>query len=122
NQIGGQCVQTTAILADPDADPHEFQPAANDVRAYQKAQLVVENGLGYDDFSDKILSTLPTQPALVRAGDVVGRPVGANPHVWYGAGYVDQIRAAILANLKSLNPRASAYYDAQSSTLDQELT
>src|SRR5437588_5344577 len=62
NQIGGQCVSTTTILSDPDADPHEFQPAAKDVRAYQSAQLVVENGLGYDDFSDKIMATLSTQP------------------------------------------------------------
>ncbi|MBV8716969.1 MAG: zinc ABC transporter substrate-binding protein, partial [Chloroflexi bacterium] len=33
---------------------------------------------------------------------------------------VDQIRAAILAKLKALNPQASAYYDAQSAALDQE--
>src|SRR5205085_1620791 len=40
NQLGGQCVSTTTILADPDADPHEFQPTALDVRAFQDAQLV----------------------------------------------------------------------------------
>ena len=112
--------QTTTILSDPDADPHEFQPTAADVRSYQGAQLVIEDGLGYDDFSDKILATLSTQPALVKAGDVLGLQVGANPHVWYSAGYVDQIRAAILAKLKALNPQASAYYDAQSAALDQQ--
>lgn len=122
NQIGGQCVQTTTILADPDADPHEFQPAANDARAYQDAQLVIENGLGYDDFSDKILSTLSRQPALVKAGDVVGLHVGSNPHVWYGAAYIDQIRAAILANLKALDPEAADYYDAQSAALDRQFS
>jgi zinc/manganese transport system substrate-binding protein len=120
NEIGGQCVQTTTILSDPDADPHEFQPAATDVRAYQGTQLVIENGLGYDDFSDKIMGTLSTQPAVVRAGDVLGLQVGANPHVWYSAGYVDQIRAAIVARLKALDPQAAAYFDAQSAALDQE--
>jgi zinc/manganese transport system substrate-binding protein len=120
DQIGGQCVQTTTILSDPAADPHEFQPTAGDVRAFQNAQLVVENGLGYDDFSDRILGTLAHQPAVVNAGDVLGLEVGANPHVWYSATYVDQIRAAILANLKALNPRASDYYDAQSAALDQQ--
>src|SRR5438067_7259853 len=122
NQIGGQCVNTTTILSDPDADPHEFQPAANDVRAYQGAQLVVENGLGYDDFSDKIMANLNPQPALVKAGDVVGLQVGANPHVWYSAGYIDQVRAAILANLKKLSPQAAEYFDAQSAALDQEFS
>ena len=120
NQIGGQCVITTTILSDPDADPHAFQPAASDVRSYQGAQLVIENGLGYDDFSDKILKTLSTQPTVIKAGDVVGLQVGANPHVWYSAGYISQIRAAILSKLKQLNPQASAYFDNQSAALDQE--
>jgi len=122
NQLGGKCVQTTAILSDPEADPHEFQPAAGDVRAYQNAQLVIENGLGYDDFSDRILSTLSAQPALINAGDVVGLQVGSNPHVWYGAGYVDQIRASIVARLKAINPQASEYYDMQSTAVDRAFT
>jgi zinc/manganese transport system substrate-binding protein len=119
NQIGGQCVSTTTILSDPDADPHEFQPTALDVRAYQGAQLVIENGLGYDDFSDKIISTFSQPPQVVKAGDVVGLQVGANPHVWYGADYVAQIRAEILSRLKQLSPGASSYFDAQSAALDQ---
>ena len=78
-----QCVSTTTILSDPDADPHESQPTKTEVRAYQAAQLVIENGLGYDDFSDRILSTMSSQPALVRTGNVVGLQVGANPHIWW---------------------------------------
>lgn len=122
DQIGGQCVRTTTILSDPDADPHEFQPAANDVRAYQNTQLVIENGLGYDDFSDRILATLSSSPAVVKAGDVVGLQTGANPHVWYSPAYVGQIRAAILTNLKQLAPNDAAYFDAQSAALDQSFT
>jgi zinc/manganese transport system substrate-binding protein len=118
-QLGGQCVSVTTILSDPDADPHEFQPTANDVRAFQAAALVVENGLGYDDFADKALATLSQKPVVVRAGDVVGLDVGANPHIWYSAGYVDQIKAAILAGLKQVNPDASGYYDEQSAGLEQ---
>jgi zinc/manganese transport system substrate-binding protein len=121
NQIGGLCVTTTTILSNPDTDPHEFQPTANDVRSYQGAQLVLEDGLGYDDFSDKIIATLASRPAVVNAGDVVGLQAGANPHVWYSAGYVDRVRAAILSNLKQLAPAASAYFDAQAAALDQQL-
>jgi zinc/manganese transport system substrate-binding protein len=122
NQVGGQCVTTTTLLSDPDADPHEFQPTANDVRAFQNAQLLVENGLGYDDFADRIVGTMQSPPTRLRAGDIVGLEVGANPHVWYGAGYVEQIRSAILANLKTLNPEAAGYYDAQAAVLDQRFT
>jgi zinc/manganese transport system substrate-binding protein len=122
NQIGGQCVATTTILSDPNADPHEFQPTAPDVRAFQTAQLLIENGLGYDDFADKVLATMQTPPVVVKSGDVLNLQTGANPHIWYSAGYVDQVRAAILANLKTVNPSAGAYYDAQSAALDQQFT
>src|SRR5712691_11597364 len=118
-QLGGQCVTVTTILSDPDADPHEFQPTAGDIRAFQSAVLIVENGLGYDDFADKAIGTLSRQPAVVRAGDVVGLQVGANPHVWYSAGYVDQIKSAILDKLKQVKPDASAYFDAQAAAADQ---
>jgi zinc/manganese transport system substrate-binding protein len=118
-QLGGQCITITTILSDPDADPHEFQPTANDVRAFQTAALVIENGLGYDDFADKAVGTLSQKPVVVRAGDVVGLSVGANPHVWYSAGYVDQIKAAILAGLKQVRPDASDYFDTQAVALDQ---
>ena len=122
SQLGGQCVQVTTILSDPDADPHAFQPAASDVRAYQGAQLVIENGLGYDDFSDKILGTLSQKPLTIRAGDVLGLQVGANPHVWYSAGYIDQLRGAMLSSLKQLAPTAASYFDTQAAALDQELS
>jgi zinc/manganese transport system substrate-binding protein len=118
-QLGGQCVNVTVILSDPDADPHAFQPTAGDIRAFQNAALVVMNGLGYDDFADKAVGTLSKQPAVVRAGDVLGLQVGANPHVWYSAGYVDQLKSAITSNLKQVAPDASTYFDTQANALDQ---
>jgi zinc/manganese transport system substrate-binding protein len=118
-QLGGQCVNVTVILSDAESDPHAFQPTAGDIRAFQNAALVVLNGLGYDDFADKALGTLSRRPAVVRAGDVMGLQVGANPHVWYSAGYVDQIKSAITANLKQVAPDASGYFDTQASAVEQ---
>ena len=57
SRLGGQGVRFKSIITNPDADPHEFQTNFQVVHDYQAAQLVVENGLGYDDFSDKILET-----------------------------------------------------------------
>src|SRR5229473_874444 len=118
-QLGGQCVNVSVILSDPDADPHSFQPTAGDIRSFQNAGLVMMNGLGYDDFADKAVGALSRQPAMVRAGDVLGLQVGANPHVWYSAGYVDQLKSAITSTLKQVAPDASTYFDTQSNTLDQ---
>jgi zinc/manganese transport system substrate-binding protein len=118
-QLAGQCAAVTIILSDPAADPHEFQPTASDARAFQSATLIVENGLGYDDFADKAIATLSHQPVVVRAGDVLGLQVGANPHVWYSPAYVDQITQAIVSALKQVNPDAADYFDAQAAGLEQ---
>jgi zinc/manganese transport system substrate-binding protein len=113
SRLGGQGVRFKSIIINPDADPHEFQTNFQVVHDYQLAQLVVENGLGYDDFSDKIQGTLTAKPKVVNAGEVLGLKPGDNPHVWYDPHAVDRLCHAITAALKELNPAGSEYFDAR---------
>ena len=68
-QLGGQCVRVSSIINDPSADPHEFQTDVHVGKAYQTAELVVQNGLGYDEFSNKIIATLAQKPVVITAGE-----------------------------------------------------
>jgi zinc/manganese transport system substrate-binding protein len=120
-QLGGACVQVSSVMSDPSADPHEFETSVAVNRSYSSAQLVVENGLGYDDWSDRIIGTLSPKPAVVNAGRVLGLQVGDNPHVWYSPTYITRINAAITAALKQLSPRAADYFDAQAQQTEQAL-
>src|SRR5271168_1905962 len=54
-QIGGPYVQVTAIQSDPNTDPHEFEVTPSVAASFHGADLVVENGLGYDSWADKML-------------------------------------------------------------------
>jgi zinc/manganese transport system substrate-binding protein len=112
-QLGGQCVRVTSIINDPSADPHEFQTDVQVGKAYQLAELVVQNGLGYDEFSNKIIATLTQKPVVITGGDVVGLKLGDNPHLWYSPDYVTRISRAITHTLKELRPPAATYFDAQ---------
>jgi zinc/manganese transport system substrate-binding protein len=112
-QLGGQCVSVTTIINDPSADPHEYQPSTDDARSYQTAQVVLENGAGYDDFSDKLIATVTPRPVVVNAGNVVGEQAGDNPHVWYSPTYVDEVSADITQVLKQVSPDAASYFDNQ---------
>ena len=113
SRLGGQGVRFKSIITNPDADPHEFQTNFRVARDYQAAQLVVENGLGYDDFSDNILGTITHKPKVVNAGNVLGLKPGDNPHVWYDPDAVDRLCQAITAALKELNPAGSEYFDTR---------
>jgi zinc/manganese transport system substrate-binding protein len=112
-QLGGHCVRVTSIINDPSADPHEFQTDVQVGKAYQTADLVVQNGLGYDEFSNKIIATLPQKPVVITGGDVVGLQSGDNPHLWYSPAYVRRMSVAITQALKVLRPPAATYFDAQ---------
>jgi zinc/manganese transport system substrate-binding protein len=106
-------VRVTSIINDPSADPHEFQTDVQVGKAYQTAELIVQNGLGYDEFSNKLIVTLRQKPMLITCGDTVGLKPGDNPHVWYHPAYVRRISQAITEALKRLRPVAANYFEAQ---------
>ena len=48
--IGGDKVNVTAIITKTSQDPHSYEATAQDRLVVSKAQLVIENGGGYDGF------------------------------------------------------------------------
>src|ERR1700722_14567308 len=54
SQVGGAYVSVSAIMSNPNTDPHEFEASASVAETISQAQLIVQNGLGYDTFMDKI--------------------------------------------------------------------
>ncbi len=54
-QIGGDRVDVTTIIDSATQDPHSYEATARDRLAMQDADLVVENGGGYDAFIDTLL-------------------------------------------------------------------
>ncbi len=67
-QLGGERVHVTSILSDPNLDPHEYESSVNDAKAVAVADLVIENGGGYDDWMDKLLSGSPQRQAYPAEG------------------------------------------------------
>src|SRR5437667_8090956 len=64
-QLGGSHVSVTSILSDPNIDPHQYESNVQTAITVSKAQLVIENSGGYDDWMDKILSGSPNPNRLL---------------------------------------------------------
>jgi zinc/manganese transport system substrate-binding protein len=108
-QLGGPAVHVTSIISDPNTDPHEYESSSTDARAISAANLVIENGVGYDGFMNKLLSASPNKNRLViNSGDLLDKKEGDNPHVWYDVAGVEQIADRITQDLQQLDPPASA--------------
>lgn len=56
-QIGGEGIETTAIISRTSQDPHSYEATPRDKLAVSKADLVIENGGGYDSFMDSLVAS-----------------------------------------------------------------
>ncbi|HET9116571.1 MAG TPA: zinc ABC transporter substrate-binding protein [Pseudonocardiaceae bacterium] len=114
SQLGGTHVQTSSIIANPDTDPHDYEPTPADGRTIANSALFVENGVGYDPWAAKALAANPNpQRVVIDVGQVVGVAEGGNPHRWYSPSDVEKVADAITAGLKKVDPGDGAYFDTQ---------
>ncbi|SHF77876.1 zinc/manganese transport system substrate-binding protein [Jatrophihabitans endophyticus] len=125
-QIGGDKVQVTSIIADPDQDPHSYEADSRTQLALSKADLVVENGGGYDDFVDRMLSSAGASPTTLNVVKLSGKtaPAGGelNEHVWYDFPTVRKLAAKLAVDLSKEDPAGAAVFEANAATLTKKLT
>jgi zinc/manganese transport system substrate-binding protein len=116
-QLGGSHVAVTSIIANPDTDPHTYEPTTGDARTVASAKYVVVNGIGYDPWAPKLLAAQPNPGRKVlTVGDLVGVKEGGNPHRWYSPGDVAKVIDQITSDYKALDPADAAFFDTQHAT------
>src|SRR3989440_534398 len=121
-QLGGSHVSVTSIISDPNIDPHEYESNVQTAIQVGKAQLVIENSGGYDDWMDKILSGSPNSNRLVLKGfDVAQVKLPENEHVWYSIDNAATIAQAITNDLKKLDTADAATFENNLQMFKQSL-
>jgi manganese transport system substrate-binding protein len=98
-------VLTVDSLTRPGAEIHGYDPTPGDIRAAADADLIISNGLGLENWLDKLMSD--SDATRVTATDGID-PItiegtdDPNPHAWMSptlaADYVDTIAAAFADN------------------------
>lgn len=111
-QVGGRHASVTSVLSDPSADPHLFTANPRDAARLAKANLVVVNGLGYDDFARKLLSASSSaRRRVLTVADVIDPPgKDPNPHLWYDVPRLPDIARAFADALAAQDPRDARYF------------
>ena len=121
-QLGGSHVAETAIITNPDTDPHSYEATASDARTIAAARIFIQNGIGYDTaWAPKLVAANPSSDrAVITVGDVAGLKDGDNPHQWYSRTSVYRVIDAITAAYKQADPGDAAYFDARKSTFENQ--
>lgn len=116
-QLGGSRVTVKSVIANPDTDPHDYEPTPADGRTIASARLVIVNGVGYDPWAPKLVAANPQKGRLVvNVGDLVGVREGGNPHRWYSPPDVQRVIDEITTDYKRLLPAEAAFFDQQKAT------
>jgi zinc/manganese transport system substrate-binding protein len=148
-EIGGGLVEVTSIVSSESQDPHSFEPSARDQLTVSNADLVIENGGGYDAFIDALIDSSGSEAPVVTAvehshdwpenegheegaaeGDADDAHAdehghdhveGFNEHVWYDPHTVVHVAEAIAAELSELDPDNAATYAANADAFAAEI-
>ncbi len=118
-QLGGSKVAVQSIIANPNTDPHSYEPTAADGVAMAQSQMAIVNGIGYDRWASKLLGANPSSSRTVlNVGGLLGLKEGDNPHQWYSPSSVRRVIDQIVADYKRADPKDSAYFDQQRSVFE----
>lgn len=78
SQVAGDTAKVTAIIDDPNQDPHSYEATTRDRLRLTKADLVVINGGGYDSFMTTMLEASDAKPEVIDVAAISGLPGSEN--------------------------------------------
>ncbi|MGA3219444.1 MAG: zinc ABC transporter substrate-binding protein [Acidimicrobiales bacterium] len=122
-QIGGPYVRVSAIMSNPNTDPHTFESTPSVAEVVSAAELIVQNGVGYDTFMNKIESASANpKRKVITVQTLLSLPDSTpNPHLWYSPKTMPAVAQAVAAALGELGPSHAAYFSANAKAFDKSL-
>jgi len=124
-EVGGERVRIRAILG-PDRDAHGFQPRPSDAEALRGARVVVQNGLGFDNWMRRMREAANWQGRVITATTGItpiemdahahGHSHGGgnrrvpDPHAWQDALHVARMAQNIADGLVAADAPGAAPY------------
>jgi ABC-type Zn uptake system ZnuABC Zn-binding protein ZnuA len=121
--VGGDRVQVASLLK-PGIDAHDYEPSPADIDAIARADLVVQNGVGLEEWlGDTIESSGFGGPVVDASQGVRLRQVDgeADPHIWQDPRNAQRMAANIERGLAAAEPADAAAFAANLAAYTKEL-
>lgn len=125
--VGGDRVSVTSFLDNPGADPGAYESAPADAVAVQRAQLVVGNGGGYDDFVFRLTEAAGGERSVLDVTDFSGLaatvPAGGelNEHLWFELDAVQRLGDRIAELLTEAQPDGADDFGAGAAAFREQV-
>ncbi|HET8930460.1 MAG TPA: zinc ABC transporter substrate-binding protein [Acidimicrobiales bacterium] len=125
-QVAGDHAEVTSIIDRANADPHDYEATTRNILAVSRADIMIVNGGGYDDFMQTLRDGADNDAATVLdvvgiSGHHGGDGGELNEHVWYDfptvIGLTDRLRDALVG----IDPVNAADYRANAGRLTDKI-
>lgn len=123
SQIGGKYVSAIGIMNNPETDPHSYEANTGDASLVNKATLIVQNGLGYDDFMNKLESSSShSKRQIITVAKALNESARTkNPHLWYNPNTMPKVASLIAKDLEKQKPAQKQYFEEHLKKFDASL-
>jgi zinc/manganese transport system substrate-binding protein len=114
SQIGGSYVSVYSVDSNPNTDPHTYEATPGVGQKIAKANLLIENGVGYDTFMNTLASGSPNSARqVINVQHLLGLPNSTpNPHLWYDPKTMPAVAQQLVTDLAALDPSHAATFEA----------
>lgn len=129
-QVAGKYGKVTSIIDNASVDPHDYQPGTVQAKQVGDANVVVENGLGYDEWLNKVVKSSSHRHSqkVINVGQLMGKHSGDNEHLWYEPATMKKLAQQLANQYSQLDPSHRDYYQKNAQEyinslkpLDQEI-
>lgn len=107
--VVGKHGEVQAIIKNGDTDPHDFEPTTNSAKKVANANIVISNGLDYDDWMTKLADSNDIHMTKV-GEELMGLKQGDNPHIWYNLDMPKKYVNYIVKRSSKIDPKHASYF------------
>lgn len=127
-RIGGDKAEVANIVPSG-AEPHDYEPTAQDMARMEKSDLIILNGGGFEAWSDSIERNIRTEDTvIIMAGDsLMTREISGDdslttdPHIWIDPVLAKTMAQNIARGFEQVDPENAEYYRENTDILLAEL-
>ena len=127
SEVGGNRVESIS-LTKPGVGIHQYEPTPSDLVQAARANILFENGLNLELWTEKLRTSIPDMPSVILSEGVEVKSISGgvydgkpNPHAWMspqkGLIYIENIRKALV----ELSPEDEEYFNANAKAYSEEL-
>lgn len=109
--IGGEDIELHNVVP-TGTEPHDFEPTAADMAKLNKADVFIYNGMGVDEWAEKVADTLPETVNVVCVSEKINSD-GSDPHVWLSLKNAKSQLEVVCGALSEADSQNAANYAAR---------